>query len=154
MGVVDHQLDVTLAASSLADEPQRVEHQPAGVTGAGAGEHPFVSAIDLRELKLQRGVGIAVARQLLGPFEVALDVDQLGLEPVDPAHQTCQQRGRPCAEVVVAHRQLVEPGGEHRQPVAGAERLHRPFRLLVAQLERRQTDRGDDVQPLKAVLQV
>ena len=57
-----------------------------------------------------------------GPGGVVLGADQLGLEPVDPAHEAAEQRVGAAAEVVVLQRQLVDPLDQHGQPVTGAER--------------------------------
>ena len=77
-----------------------------------------MGAVDLGELALERG-----ARRVLGQRErpsagSRSAIDQLGLEPVDPAHEAAQQGVRPPAEVVVLERELVDPLDQHRQPVA------------------------------------
>jgi hypothetical protein len=95
---------------------------------AGLRQHPLVARIDLGELQLERRVGIAVALAALRPGEVLLGVNQLGLEPVDPPHEAPQQHRRAPAEVVMAHRQLVDALGQHRQPVARAKGRQLPDR--------------------------
>ena len=155
LGVVDQQVvkaRVGDADTARPNQRQRVDHQVSLVTCAGLRQHPLVAGVDLGELQLKRRVGIAVALALLGPGEVLLGADELGLQPVDPPYEAPQQECRATAEVVVANRQLVDALSQHRQPVARAQRRQLPHRRdrAAPELHRRQSSRGRRVERLEA----
>ncbi len=113
------------------DRSQRVAEQIAGIASPCLGEHPFMGPVDLGELLLDR---VRPGR----PRCVLLGTDQLRLQPVDLAHESSDQRGRAAAEVVVTDRELVDPLDQHREPIAGSERIG------AAEQPRRQRLRGLD----------
>ena len=78
-------------------------------------------AIHLRELLLERRFPLGDT-QSRGPGGIGLGVNQFRLAAVDPTHERAEQGVHAAPEVVVAHRQLVDPLDQHRQPVAGAQR--------------------------------
>ncbi len=82
------------------------------------GQHPLVRPVDLGELPLDRPAA-GGSDEPRGPGRVGLGADQLGLQPVDPAHKAAEQRVGAAAEVVVLERELVDPLDQHRQAVAG-----------------------------------
>ena len=98
--VGEHVLKAPRELGLLARERDRVAEQVPGVAGAGVGEHPLVGAVDLGELALERRLG-GIGRERLRPAPVLVGIDELGLEPIDPAHEPRQQRIGTAAEVVV-----------------------------------------------------
>ena len=102
--IVDqHVLEPLRRRRPLADHPQRVADQVAGVASARLGQHPLVHAVDLGELAPDLGLGL---RQPRRPPRVVLGADQVRLQPVDPADEPREQRVRAAAEVVALERQL------------------------------------------------
>ena len=146
-------VEATLAVTDpgVPRSPQQgegVDQQITLVPGPGLVEQPFVRRIDLGEFGLDGGDGPTRARltETARPLAVGRHVDELGLEPVDPAHERGQQRAAPPAEVVMTQRQLVDALEHQREPVAGAQHRARPLRS--AQHQPRQLTRGHHVQPL------
>ena len=105
----------------IGGRAQRVAHEVALVPGPRVREHAFVGAIHLRELLLEGRLSLRDPESR-GPFGVGLGVDQLRLAAVDPTHERAEQSVDATPEVVVLHRELVDPLDQHRQPVAGAQR--------------------------------
>ncbi len=86
------------------------------------------------------------------PAPVLVGIDELGLEPIDPAHEPRQQRVGTAAEVVVPKRELVDPFDEHRESVTRAERGRERVDpgAGASQHERRELGRGQHVELLIA----
>jgi hypothetical protein len=79
----DPRADVRLGAQ----EPERVQHEVAGVEGPRLGQHAVVSGIERGELLLAR---VLVRR----PRRVVGGGDQLVLQPVDPRDDRAEHRAR------------------------------------------------------------
>ena len=142
LGVVDQQMIEaaprgSLAARSAAQQRERIEQDVALVTRSGLVEQTLMDGVDLGELALDRGLLV----QLVGPLPVGGRIHQLGLEPVDPAHERGQQRVGPPTEVVVAQRELVDAFEHQGEPVPGAQHGAGPLGAAqheLGQLGRRQ----------------
>jgi hypothetical protein len=124
LGVVDEDvLEARAYLRTLAREPERLADELARVTRSGLAEHPVVGAVDLGELALERrplAPALALAKRG-GPGHVLLGVDELGLEPVDAAHEAAKERARVAAEVVAAQGELVDAFEQHGQAIGGAD---------------------------------
>ena len=122
LGVIDeHMAEAPADRGMIGGRAQRVAHEVALVPGPRVREHSFVGAIHLRELLLEGRLSLRDTESR-GPFGVGLGVDQLRLAAVDPTHERAEQSVDATPEVVVLHRELVDPLDQHRQPVAGAQR--------------------------------
>jgi hypothetical protein len=115
--IVDqHVLERLAGGWVILEQADRELHQIGLVAGAERADHAVVRLEDRGEFPLARAV------LLLGPGRECRGIDPLGLEPVDPAHETAEQRPRISAEIVVLEGQLIDPLGQHRQTVPGTQR--------------------------------
>ena len=156
MGVVEQQVVKAPRQTGLgASQVQRGHDQVAVVARARLGQHPLVGAVDLPELPLELRIGGVIVERLR-PRRVGVGPDELGLEPVDPAHEAAEQGVGAPAEVVVAQGQLVDALDQHGQPVTGGEhRLERiGARAGGAQHDPREPSRGEDVELVIASAQL
>ena len=114
---------------ALVQQPERAQHQVAGVQRAAVGQQPVVVGVQLGELTLaQRGGARGVVLVLARGQAVVRVGGQLGrgdhvlLQPVDPRDERGQQRSRVAADLVVAQRQLLQLLQQQRHPLRGRHR--------------------------------